>query len=172
MKVSVKQIFIAFVSMVCTLGVLWGGQWLYVTTAVQSPLARSVGQIAGVQRVSVQNSQVIVQMKPQANLMTVYRAVLRQVGSTPGRTPAGITVQSHADATLNSLAGRVQFIVAQGEATGQYVAMRSNIDRLAARNHSSATVQLGSTRLYMTFRHQGFVLYDVAPLTMGGTIRG
>lgn len=172
MKVSAKQIFTAFIAMICTLGVLWGGQRLYQKTVVQSPLIASLGTIRGVSQAHIKNGVVTVRMKPGADLMTVYRTVSAAADQALGHAPASIHVVSHPDAALNRTAQDSAFVVAQGEATGQFVTMKSNILQLAHTHHVNATVELGTHHLFVTFSHQGAVLYQVVPVSIGGGTHG
>ncbi len=168
MQVSVKQVFTAIIVMICTLGVLFGGQRLYQRTVVQSPLVASLGTIAGVRNAHLKQGTVTVQMEPRADLMNVYRAVYRAADEKLGHAPAAINIENHSSAALNQVAQSAAFMVAQGEATGQYVAMQSNIQKLAAHHGTFAHVELGNHHLYLTFRQGGRVLYQVVPVQIGG----
>lgn len=168
MQVSVKQVFTALIVMICTLGVLFGGQRLYQTTVVQSPLVASLGTIAGVRTAHLKQGRVTVQMGPGADLMKVYRAVYRAADEKLGHAPVAINVENHSSTALNQVAQSAAFMVAQGEATGEYVAMQTNIQKLAARHGMSARVELGTHHLYLTFRQRGRVLYQVIPVVIGG----
>ncbi len=172
MKVSAKQVFTAIIAMICTLGVLWGGQRLYQTTVVQTPLMASLGAIHGVTEATMNGGRVTVRMRAGSDLMSVYRTVWQAADQALGHAPASVTIVSHPDATLNAVSASAQFIIAQGEATGQFVAMRDNLVHLAGAHQASASVELGSHHLYLTFHHQGAVLYEVVPVTIGGGSHG
>ncbi|MCY0898232.1 MAG: hypothetical protein OWU33_04745 [Firmicutes bacterium] len=171
MKVSVKQVVVTVMAMVMTLGVLFLGQRLYQSLAVKSPLLTSLGAITGVRQASVKENAVTVTLAPDADLMAVYQAVSQSATRLLGHPPARIVVVSHPDTTLTTLAENVAFVVAQGEATGQFVAMKNTILSMAQRDHVSARVELGTHHLYLTFRDGRDVLYDVLPLTIGGVSR-
>ncbi|AEJ39841.1 hypothetical protein TPY_1660 [Sulfobacillus acidophilus TPY] len=173
MKLSVKQLIVVFVTMLATFALLRGAQWVYLTTAVKSPLVQTMGSIPGVERVSLTpNGEVTVVLNPSADLMTVYRQVEVVATQTLGHTPTGISMVNHANPALVQLANNVRFEVAQGEATGQYVAMKNQIQAMAAQSHSQATVELGNTHLYITLRQGSHVLYDVIPIVLGGGQHG
>lgn len=168
MKFSFKQIFVAMLSLVLTLGVLFAGQHLYRSTVVESPLVSNLGAIAGVHEARIQGNTVAVAVNSNANLMSVYQAVVAKATQSLGHAPQKVTIQSHSDAVLNQLANNVAFVVAQGEATGQYVAMKNTINAMANRQDTQVSMQMDSHHLYLTFRHHQAVLYDVVPLTIGG----
>jgi len=97
MKISVKQVFVALISMILTLGALWAGQRVYRQTAVASPLVTSIGHLQGVSKVQLVGSDVTVRLKPNANLMAVYRSVEVSASNALGHAPKSITVVSHPD---------------------------------------------------------------------------
>ncbi|NMP20811.1 hypothetical protein [Sulfobacillus harzensis] len=169
MQVSAKQFFTALITMICTLGVLFGAQRLYQKTIVQSPLVATLGSIGGVRSAQMKNGTVTVKVKPGADLMSVYRAVYEAADARLGHPPTAIVFASHANSRLNAVSESASFMVAQGEATGQYIAMESNIQKLAASHGATARVELGTHHLYLTFRQGSSVLYQVVPVTIGGT---
>ncbi|MCY0879843.1 MAG: hypothetical protein OWU84_13010 [Firmicutes bacterium] len=171
MRVSVRQVLVTFAAMILTVTALLVGQRLYQATAVNSPLLTSLGAIPGVRRARVTGSTVTIALDPHANLMQVYEEVSAAATHLLGDPPARIVVVNHPDPTLTNLANNVAFVVAQGEATGQFVAMKNTIQSMATHDQVSAVVELGTRHLYLTFRHQGHVLYDVFPLTIGGVNR-
>jgi len=131
----------------------------------------NLGSVPGVRQARVEGSTVVVRVKPGANLMTVYRGVTAQAKRALGHAPAKVAIMSHSDSVLNALANNMQFVVAQGVATGQYVTMHSTIERMAHKVGATASLQLGANHLYLTYHHDGRVLYDVIPVAIGGTSR-
>lgn len=173
MKVSAKQLLFVFVAFIVTFGILRGIEWLYVTSALRTPLIQSVERLPGVIGVQLLPSDtVMVRMKPQADLMTVYQTVDAEVTAVYGRAPASIAFVDNPDATLNQLAGQIRFVVAQGEATGQYVAMETQIAKLAADHHVVAHTELGYSNLFLTLKSAHHVLYQIIPLNLGGGVHG
>ncbi len=172
MKFSVKQIFTVLISMLLTLALLFVGQRVYRATAVETPLVSNLSRVAGVSQARLEGNSVVVRIKPGADLMTVYRDVAAQAKATTGHAPAKIDIVSHADVTLAQLQKDVPFIIAQGEATGQFMAMKTSIVAMARQHQAGVTVELGAHHLYLTFSHHHRVLYDVVPITIGGNGRG
>jgi hypothetical protein len=169
MKFSFKQVFITMLSMIMTLGVLFAGQHVYRSAMVESPLVSNLGSIAGVRQARVQGQSVIVSMRPSANLMNVYQTVVLKATSILGHAPQNVVIQSHPDPTLDQIANNVAFVVAQGEATGQYVAMKNTIAAMARGDHTAVSMQMDAHHVYLTFRRHGAVLYDVVPIAIGGS---
>ena len=169
MKVSAKQILVAVISLVMTLGVLLGGEKLYRTTIVDSPLMSNLGTIQGVTHANLQGDVVTVRVKNGADLMTVYQSVTTAATRALGHAPTKIVLKSHSNATLNRLAENAAFVIAQGEATGQYVAMKQSLKAQAATDGARAAVELDSHHVYITWHQQQSVLYDVQPIEIGGS---
>lgn len=172
MRVSAKQIFIAVISMVLTLGVLFGGQRLYQSTVVESPLMSSLGSIEGVSHARIEGNTVTVQLNGRSDLMTVYQTLVTKATAALGHAPSNVVVVSHPDSALSTLASNVQFVVAQGEATGQFVTMKNTIEKMANQQHVESNLQLNAQHLFLTFHHHGAVLYDVVPVRIGGASHG
>ena len=168
MKFSAKQIFVALASLVITLGALFAGQRLYHTAVVEKPLANQLGSIIGVRQAYLQGGNLIVRLKPKSNLMTVYQRVTANAALTLGHVPSQIEIIGKPNNSLKSLANNMAFVVAQGEATGQFVAMKGDIQSLAARAGASARVELDPHHLYLTLKEGHHILYDVIPLSIGG----
>ncbi len=169
MKVSAKQILVAVISLVMTLGVLLGGEKLYRSTIVDSPLMSNLGAIRGVRQASLQGSVVTVRPQSGADLMTVYQAVATSAARALGHAPAKIVLQSRSNATLNQLADNAAFVIAQAEATGQFVSMKHSLEQQAQADGARATVELDSHHVYITWHQQHAVLYDVQPIEIGGS---
>lgn len=170
MKVSVKQVFLALIAMVLTLGVLRGAQWMYTASAIKSPLVRTIGEIHGVRHVTVNpNGNVFVSIRSGGNLMTVYQSVSAKATDVLGHAPSGIELNNSPTPALTSLANQSRFVVAQGEATGQYVTMKNALAKLAQQHRATAVVEMGSTHLYITLKSGHHVLYQVIPLNGGTT---
>lgn len=168
LKLSPKQVFAGLLALAVTLGVLFLGQRVYQTTVVQSPLTANLGTIQGVRQVSLQHNTVTVRVSPHANLMGVYQAVVHRATTSLGHAPQKVVIVGHPDPTLTHLANNISFVVAQGEATGQFVAMKQAITNMAQKVGVTSSLQLDGHHLYATFTSHQHVLYDVIPITIGG----
>ena len=168
MKVSAKQILVAVISLVMTLGVLLGGEKLYRSTIVDSPLMSNLGSIRGVSHAHLNGTVLTVRVQNGADLMTVYQNVTASAARALGHAPSKVVLQSRSDASLNRLADNAAFVIAQAEATGRYDAMKQSLEAQAQQNGAQATVELDSHHVYITWHQQHSVLYDVQPIQIGG----
>lgn len=167
-RISAKQVMMALTSMVLTLGVLFAAQRIYHTSVVDNPLVSQLGSVAGVRRADVHQGTVIVTVRRHIDLMSVYQNVTSNAKTALGRAPAQVIVKGSPNSTLQALARDAEFVVAQGEATGHYVAMKQSLQSLGRRHHASAVVEMDSRHVYLTFTQGPHVLYDVIPIVMGG----
>lgn len=169
MKFTVKQVFLVFAVFAAMLGLLMGAQWVYLSSAVRSPLLHSLQNVPGVRTVQVSShGAVTVDLAEHSNLMAAYQAVAAKAQQVTGRAPSSIAVLSHPSSDMVSLVDPLRLIIAQGEATGQYVAMNSAIQKLAGQHHLTSAVQLGNHHIFVTLDAPGYWLDIVMPLRLGG----
>lgn len=172
MKFSARQVLVVFASFALTLGALFAGSVVYRAAMVKTPLIQYLGQVAGVRSASLSGSTVAVTVKPGANLMTVYQDVTQRATAALGHPPTQVVVRSRPDATLSRLNGNLMFTVAEGESTGQFVAMKNAIETQAHRAGVAAAVQMDTSHVYVTLTQHRHVLYDVIPVKIGGEAHG
>ncbi|MDA8193184.1 MAG: hypothetical protein M0Z53_04175 [Thermaerobacter sp.] len=173
MRVTVKQALISGIAAATTLAALLSADWVYRTSVVRMPLQQAVARIPGVQRAMMPSAgRLSVQIRPSADLMAVSQAVNATAARVLGHAPPALLIEDHPSAQLTALAGQLRFVVAQGEATGQYVAMRRTILREATQAGAQAVVEMGNAHLYLTLHRGPNVLYQILPLPTGGTGRG
>lgn len=169
MKFSMRQIFMIFAVFIVVFGILRGAQWIYVRSAVRSPLKQSISRIRGVSRVQVASHNIVtVTLDKNANLMTAYDAIDSASKEVTGRTQQNLIIRDHANASMDRMVNSLQLIIAQGAATGQYVAMNQAIQSLAKSHHMTAVVELGDRHIFVTLRSKNHWLDQVMPLRMGG----
>jgi hypothetical protein len=171
-RISLRQIFTTVATVALTLSVLYAGQQFYNRTAVSMPLARAVQTVPGVARAAVTgqggNLTVKIWLKPSATLAVVYPEVVGAARRAAGQAVA-VTVADDATPGERATYALMRFIIAQGEATGQYVAMLSAVQTTARRHGERATLVLGNQNLFLTLVDgQGHRLLAVLPLTLGG----
>ncbi|PSR29762.1 hypothetical protein SAMN00768000_3222 [Sulfobacillus thermosulfidooxidans DSM 9293] len=169
MKFSVKQVFMIFAVFIAVFAVLRGVQWIYLRSAIRSPLMQSISRINGVRQVQVSpQGTVTVSLSKDANLMTTYEAIDNTSTQITGHNPRQIIIRDHASPTMNAMVNTLRLIIAQGEATGQYVAMNKSIQTLAKDHHMTATVELGNHHIFVSLQSQNHWLDQVMPLRLGG----
>jgi hypothetical protein len=170
-RITFRQIVTSFLALVATWGLLWLGQQVYQRDAVRTPLGLAVAHVPGVARAVVSGTgddeTVAVWLKPDADLSVVYPAVEATVSRMAGRA---LPIDIHDDHTPQEAAlyNTLRFVVAQGEATGQYVAMVDQVNHLARAAGDRAELVLGDNALYLTLtdahHHR---LLAVLPLAWG-----
>lgn len=166
MKVTVKQIISVLVGFAVSLAVLRGAQTVYTSSIIRTPLVRTIEKVPGVQRVIMGPKEAIVlALTPTANLMASYQTAMADATASLGQPPRQITVVNHATAQMTAVTNQLRFVVAQGIATGQYVAMNDSIQQMAKKAHFTANVQLGARHVYITLasQHGHFHTYLVMP---------
>ncbi len=168
MKFSIREFLLTVVVAALTVALLWGGQRLYQNSAVRSPLVRSVETVPGVQSATLTPLGALnVLFRPSANLMSTYQAVESRAQASLGHIP-NLGVVSRGNPGLRVLANQVRLIVAQGEATGQYVAMNRQILQAARVRGVQASVSLGNYNVFVSLRIASHYVDEVIPLGLGG----
>lgn len=173
MQISSKQVLTAGVGFVLALGVLYAGQQLYNRTLVREPLTAAVRQIHGIRQVSLQGAgpatTLQLSLSPGANLALVYHDTEAVVNTVVGH-PMPIHLLDHRTGAETRLYGQLRFVIAQGEATGQLVAMDNAVMADAGRAGDRASLVLGNQHLYLTLTdRQQHRLMAVLPLSGGAT---
>ena len=169
MKFSVKQVFVVFAMFAVVLGILRGAQWVYLRSVVRSPLKETIDHIHGVSQVAVTpQGGVTVTLTKNANLMSSYEAIESAGKSVLGHSLTNLVIDSRTNAAMNTVVNSLRLIVAQGEATGQYVSMNTAIHHLAAKHHLAATVQLSNHHIFVSLQSHDHWLDEVMPLKLGG----
>ncbi len=174
MKVTVKQVFSVLIGFVASFAILRGAQAIYTSSIIRTPLVRTIEKVPGVHHVTIGPKDAIsVALVPTANLMISYRSVLTDATTSLGRAPGHITLVNHATNAMTAVANQLHFVVAQGIATGQYVAMNESIQRMASHAHLAAHVQLGTNHVYVTLasphgHYRTYLVMSLADATTGG----
>lgn len=168
MKLSVREFFVMLVVAVGTIAILWGGQRIYQNSAVRSPLLRSVEGVRGVQIAKLTRQGTLnVRLKRSANLMATYQAIEARAKESLPRAPQLVIINA-GDGQLNALANRVRLMVAQGEATGQYVAMSQQIRHFASAQGVRSSIALGNYNVFVSLHAGSHYVDQVIPLNLGG----
>jgi hypothetical protein len=170
-RVTIKQLLATAVAVLVTLAVLYAGQQIYNRTAIATPLSGALQAVPGVKTATVHNSPslaVAIRLTSRGDLALVYPRAEAVIQSLTGRAVPLTVLDNHSPAeerTYESL----RFVIAQGEATGQYVAMAQEVSSLAARHGEHATLVMDGQHLFLTLtdsaRHR---LFAVLPMTLGG----
>jgi hypothetical protein len=149
-RISVKQAIAALIGAAITVGLSWLGVAWYHRAVVQTPLARAVAHIKGVRRVNLSGAGgLTIWIEPTANIADVYPVVEAAARQAAG-SAVPIQVGDHPTAGETALMNRLQFILATGQATGQYVTMERRVAAAARAAHENVSLALSATRLFVT----------------------
>lgn len=152
--------------------VLAGITW-YHHSAVQAPLIQAVSHVGGLSgtQLTAGGAGVTVSLKPGARLAEVYPAVEAAARAAAGHS-VPVALADHPTAAERALMAQMQFVVATGEATGQYVAMQQALEAQAKQAHLQLAVALGGAHLYLTITDaHAHRLMQVVALPKGGAVR-
>lgn len=165
MRFQVRRIAAAAAALLVTLAVLFGAQrWLF-QTQTSTPLQQALQKTAGVQRVSLDFAQspgtVEVTLGRVADLETTYQALSRRVQALA--SGATIVVRGSPDGRLDAAAQDLSFSIAQGLATGQFVAMRQDVLAGARRDGVEARIYIDQQNVYLALYDPAHVAYYIYP---------
>lgn len=165
MRFQVRRIAAAAVALLATLAVLLGMQrWLF-QTQTSAPLKLQIERVRGVRKVTLDFSKspgvVHVTLGRVNDIETTYRDLAAHVENlAPG---AAVDVSGTSDAHLAAVAQDLSFSIAQGLATGQFVAMRSDALAEARRDHVVAHIYIDQQDVYLALYDQTHAAYFIYP---------
>lgn len=169
MKWSVKQVMVMVASFLCTVALLKAGQWVYTNSAIRTPLVQTIQSVSGVSRAQMRaDNTLVIWIKSNADLMTTYHGVQAKASAALGKAPQNIVIMGNPTPAMTRMSQTLRFVIAQGESTGQYVAMNQSIKQDAQRANMSASAELGNYSIYLTLRQGNHRLYQVVPITLEG----
>lgn len=174
MRTALRPVIIAVLAFALTFGGMWAGQQLFVSRQLNGPLLSTVRALPGVQSASLTSSGITVTLRPGADLGQVYP----QVGTAlrvAGKAPDAVALQNTDSRQLDNLARRINIVVAQGSATGQYVPMSQTIQSDAHHAKAGAVVAISDQHIFVTLmqgnaRH--YVVYALPPAHGSGNAPG
>lgn len=172
MHITFKQIMTTGLALIVTLAALYVGRHLYHSTTVKTPLTHALRQVSGVRDVRVgdaeTNTGVQIWLTSRGQLATIYPTVQNLVATIAGRA-LPVRIMDNPTAAETSLYNQLRFVVAQGEATGQYVAMEREVNQVAAKAGDHAQLVLGRNEIFLTLIDKAHHrLMAVLPLNIGG----
>ncbi len=173
MRVSLMHVGVAAAGAAIMAATLLLAVGWYHRAAVEAPLAKAAG-IPGLAHTALGppgQTGLTITLAPGADVARVYPAVEAAARGAVGH-PVPIAVQDNATARERALWANLQFVVATGTATGQYVAMQRTLVADARTAHLHLALALGSAHLYVTMADgRGHRLIRVVPLPKGGAAR-
>jgi hypothetical protein len=152
------------------LGVLFLLQFLLQRQAVSVPLATRLREVPGVmgQPAVSENGgtlDVTVRLGLVPDLPATYHRLLQAAGADGSRVV--LRVQDDPDSVLQADFDRLNVVLDQGRATGQFVQMDAGFDREAATLHLDRyALVLGQSHIFVTLVQGSHYLYEILPLTL------
>ena len=164
--------------MAAVLAVLFGLQFLYARQAVSLPLTTSLRQTAGVLGVrevteSSDTLGVVVKLGVVSDLRSTYEQLLQAAQQQAGGRHVDLQIQDDRSAELTADYYKLNVILAQGRATGEFVSMQQMFMQQSQKlGLDRADVTLGNSSMFVTLVGGGHYLYQIVPLTLSGAAAG
>ncbi len=167
-----------FASMAVVLALLFGVQFLYARQAISLPLTASLQKTSGVLSVreetpSPGSLQVDVKLGVVPDLRATYEELQTVAEQQAGGRHVDLHIQDDRSPTLTADYYKLNAILAQGRATGEYVPMQQMFGTESQKlGLERADVTLGNSAMFVTLVGDGHYLYQIVPLTISGTASG
>ncbi len=168
---------VILVTLALTLGVLFGGRWLYLNQALDRPLARAVLAVPGVKDVAVgqRSGTMVVRVKAgdaprlEEFVVSLWQAI-DSVDSTQG---VDLQISDSRNQALQDVYYNFHFFLQEAVATGRYSELPARLSQVATPDKvTRARVYVGSDYVYLQL-HQGEAsLYEIVPRQPEGAAPG
>jgi hypothetical protein len=157
-------------SMLAMMAVLWGGQLVYNSQAVQAPLRtayRDIPAVRDVQMLTASDGTVVVRVRLGlvSNLLETYRSIEARTAHVLGSRRFRVVPLDRRNAALTQDFYAVNDILQQGIATGQFVPMAAQFTAATRKlGLQRSSVVVGSRYLYVTLvKDSSTYLYQLVP---------
>ncbi|MEW5761730.1 MAG: hypothetical protein AB1776_00845 [Bacillota bacterium] len=151
-------------SLLATLAVLFGGQWLYLKYSLQQPLREIMAADSITYRVEDGATlKVYVRLKKPSDLMHEYRELDEKLRSALRDRPYQLIVEDRRSAALNEAFYRSQFAIYTAIAGGNFENMAEKVKENAAAVGAQARVWLDGQHVYVYMWKDDRYLVEVIP---------
>jgi hypothetical protein len=162
------RIPVVLMAMAGALLLLFGAQFVYDRQAVDQPLVSIYHNVPGVEHVALQNTpsglQVDVHLGPVTNLRETYLALRNQVNTVLGGQHFQINLIDARTPTLLGDFYQMNGVLEQGIATGQFVAMQQQVQRLGQQEGlTRASAIVDDHYVYVDLVQGKNYLYELLP---------
>jgi len=168
------QVWAAAAGAVAAVALLTAGLAWYHQAGVDAPLVQAVHGVPGLARDALTPGTaegITIWLRPGANVATVYPQVEARARQATGQA-VPLVVEDNPSPGEVALLNNLQFVIATGEATGQYVTMQRTVEAEASTAGLTVNEELGASHFYLTVMNRsGHRLIRVFNLPKGG-IRG
>jgi len=155
-----------------TAGLLFGGYFVYQAYAVQQPMESGIAGVEGVSAVSLETERGLVtirlRLRPEADLMRVYRQVETLAAGRAGGRNIAVVVETEAGGDLEAVWQEMLFDLAEAMENRRYGDIPGLMEA-AERRHPglSAEAAMDESRVYVTLRLDGAAMHKALPLAGG-----
>lgn len=165
MRFQVRRIAAGAVALLVTLAALFGLQRWMFQTQTTAPLQSELERMPGVRKVSLDFAQspgtVHVTLGRVNDIQTTYESLTTRVDRlVPGAT---VDVVGLSDPRLSAAAQDLSFPIAQGLATGRFVAMRAGVLSAAQHDGVQARIYIDQQNVYLALYDQAHAAYFIYP---------
>lgn len=165
MRLQPRRVAVMLLSMVVVVGLLYGLQRWFFVSQTRNPLATKLMHAPAVAHVSLQLGasppSVTVTLRRIPDLRSTYQNLLNTLHDyVPG---AHLEVLGRTDSKIQSASEALSFPIQQGLATGQFMAMQSNVTKAAARLGIAAKIYIDAQNVYLALYDSGHAGYFVYP---------
>ena len=165
MRFQVRRIAAAAAALILTLAALFGLQRWIFQTQTSAPLKTQLERVAGARSVKLDFANlpgvVHVDLRRVPDIETTYARLAAHIEAlAPG---AALDIAGTSDARIAAAAQDLSFSIAQGLATGQFVAMRQNVLAQAGRAKVVARVYIDQKNVYLALYDKTHADYFVYP---------
>lgn len=156
---------VVLVSLIVSLGLLFGGYKLVQQQTVVAPLDVALHAIAGVQSYTWTDASdgrhLTLMLSPDASLGQTYTAVVKTVRALAPNDTVVVDVKDDRSPALQALYDQVNLAVQEGMQTGHYLDMADHVTALATKANAKATVTVDGGHVYVSLEQGGHRLLSV-----------
>jgi hypothetical protein len=141
------------VSLVVSLGLLFGGYRLVQHQTVEAPMDVALRAISGLQTYTWQSGaarRLQLELKPGARLGDTYAAVAAVLENLEPGSRIAIDIKDTRTPELQALYDQVHLAVQEAIQTGHYTDMAARVDALAKQAHATATVTMDAQHVFVS----------------------
>ncbi len=161
-------------ALLLVLAALFGLQAVYAQQTMAAPLTARLEGVSGVQGTpkleEIATGLVVdVQLGLVPDLETTYGQLESALLATPQGKAISLKVEDHRSPQLVADLRQLDFVLAQGRATGQYVVMQQQFNqesRAMGLERATVSVSPSNSRLFVTLVQGKNYLYAIMPLTL------
>jgi hypothetical protein len=161
---NVRWPFVA-VSLIISLGLLFGGNWAVRSRTVDEPLKALYGSSPSVESFTIAAGQsgraITLKMKRVPDLAVEYRRLNEETALLAGAQGYTLRVADSRTPALEAALRRINLFVQEALVTGTFAAMADRVEQEAARHGVSARISVDGGFVYLQMEQGESVLYEV-----------